>query len=929
MYIKSSSEPPEQPEVNQKNGLRGGFPIKINGHALGSQESLQDFGSEVLDRSSLFGPRVRSRQNSVSRIYESVDNNRRTEPDMFFTPFGPAPGQGSGFKTKSKPSAMSVTSSSANMSEHSSMSRTRNVSKAETSSMLSQDFTDQVSNSRSDHDQVVNTNINIVNEIQNNIINSQIDITSNSNAQEISQEYESQNLHKEYKQKSDELFKSNFQVEGHKDENSEEIKLTQDISSSTTPQVPSSPFMFQRPKAFQRSVSGSFGSQLNLLSSNHGSQINLFSSNYGRSSNQLSNHVVESSQNIESSSNESFALQIESKTENHENVQYQHHEDKTESHKGYSQVECRSEQSEHYFSEEQTMNKYHESFSKQEESINQIHESLYSSQEERSNKVDETYLSKEEVVNQSHESYTSQVINNTQNIFYSKEEIDEFQRSTNTFPDISKSELDYTEVDADRNESMGNDEDVYVKEYNVVARVVLNPNQQNNATVLSSDYEQVDKTTSEEPEDTAERCNTENTKVKRVQFCYDKMEETEMFLTEDNVTKSVLEEEDNAQDNFVEENQDMFIQQKDVINSCIEELENASNINEALKTEEVDYEDVNFTPEQNIDSEDLEHVHVKNFKTEERRNSLIQETVTSTSATQSSELVEEIKSLQQAVYTSSKTIEEVKSLQKTMNTFSKTVEELKFHQQTPNTFPLSAQESQSKQQTSNASQINEEVKSLEQTINNSSQTFEDVKSHKQKMNNSSRSIEEAKCNEQTISNSSQSIEEVKSHLLRTNCSEESLEEFKFQQNVVNHSSRNSLKTKKNVKIESSISKEDIQNIEEKILNHESVVKPTADDRREENLNIFLTETDSENDIRLKLQNKRERNRTIDYHNLPSLYWEASVHNYHEKKYVEAENKTENIQNENDDEKSMNLAKDGLSIILQKYFHTFLKYYRDL
>ena len=85
---------------------------------------------------------------------------------------------------------------------------------AETSSMLSQDFTDQVSNSRSDHDQVVNTNINIVNEIQNNIINSQIDITSNSNAQEISQEYESQNLHKEYKQKSDELFKSNFQVEG-------------------------------------------------------------------------------------------------------------------------------------------------------------------------------------------------------------------------------------------------------------------------------------------------------------------------------------------------------------------------------------------------------------------------------------------------------------------------------------------------------------------------------------------------------------------------------------------------------------------------------------------------------------------------------------------------------------------------------------------
>ena len=128
MYIKSSSEPPEQPEVNQKNGLRGGFPIKINGHALGSQESLQDFGSEIMDRCSIFGPRVRSRQNSVSRIYESVDNTSRTEPDMFFTPFGPAPGQSSGFKSKSKPSSMSVTPSSANIAEHSSMSRTGNVS---------------------------------------------------------------------------------------------------------------------------------------------------------------------------------------------------------------------------------------------------------------------------------------------------------------------------------------------------------------------------------------------------------------------------------------------------------------------------------------------------------------------------------------------------------------------------------------------------------------------------------------------------------------------------------------------------------------------------------------------------------------------------------------------------------------------------------
>ena len=43
MYLKSSSEPPEP--LESKNGLRGGFPIKINGQALGSQESLQDFGT--------------------------------------------------------------------------------------------------------------------------------------------------------------------------------------------------------------------------------------------------------------------------------------------------------------------------------------------------------------------------------------------------------------------------------------------------------------------------------------------------------------------------------------------------------------------------------------------------------------------------------------------------------------------------------------------------------------------------------------------------------------------------------------------------------------------------------------------------------------------------------------------------------------------
>ena len=84
------------------------------------------------------------------------------------------------------------------------------------------------------------------------------------------------------------------------------------------------------------------------------------------------------------------------------------------------------------------------------------------------------------------------------------------------------------------------------------------------------------------------------------------------------------------------------------------------------------------------------------------------------------------------------------------------------------------------------------------------------------------------------------------------------------------------------------------------------------ERRE---NFFLTETCEEDRVVSKMQSKRERNRTIDYHNLPSLYWEASVQNYHEKQYVETEEKAE-LQVE-EDKGGIDLAKDGLSLILQK------------
>ena len=65
--------------------------------------------------------------------------------------------------------------------------------------------------------------------------------------------------------------------------------------------------------------------------------------------------------------------------------------------------------------------------------------------------------------------------------------------------------------------------------------------------------------------------------------------------------------------------------------------------------------------------------------------------------------------------------------------------------------------------------------------------------------------------------------------------------------------------------------------------------------------------------------KRRRNRTIDYHSLPSLYWEGTVKEYYEKKYsepetVETEAITEEKLNNQDEQKK---PQDGLTLILQR------------
>jgi len=60
-------------------------------------------------------------------------------------------------------------------------------------------------------------------------------------------------------------------------------------------------------------------------------------------------------------------------------------------------------------------------------------------------------------------------------------------------------------------------------------------------------------------------------------------------------------------------------------------------------------------------------------------------------------------------------------------------------------------------------------------------------------------------------------------------------------------------------------------------------------------------------------------RTIDYHSLPSLFWEGAVKDYHEKKFPESESveNEEKIDDKTEDKSGLDIAKDGLSLILER------------
>ena len=151
----------------------------------------------------------------------------------------------------------------------------------------------------------------------------------------------------------------------------------------------------------------------------------------------------------------------------------------------------------------------------------------------------------------------------------------------------------------------------------------------------------------------------------------------------------------------------------------------------------------------------------------------------------------------------------------------------------------------------------------------------------------------------------------------------SLQSFSFQQNKATNVFNSNEENINNIDTSSQVVNTHAQE-ENKIEKYEVITTTTGEQETIDNneidiqSSIFLTETESDDvEPKSRAMNKRHRNRTIDYHSLPSLYWEASVQNYHEKKYVETGNVSHEVQTENDEDSNLNLAKDGLSIILQK------------
>ena len=771
-----------------------------------------------------------SRQSSVTRTFENENNSSLIKAeDMVFTPFGPTPSQGRGNKKKGKVGSIKgYQVSSSDQKKSSSLLDLSLLSESLTPSLRYSSTQNSVESDQSEYQYVAfqqesERSESVQLHIQQQLQQQQQHQTYQS--EQIQQhQYNHQNIQQEnqtfsQQQQQDENEIQQQQYSARESDNQEKVLLQEfhqqennqqyhqqrtkqealkKIEAASPKSYNQSPFSFKRPTAFNK-ANGSFGS--------FGSQLNLASMNEEKNPFKIRNFEEKGITNSKQQAHLTSEINLQSFEEQSVNNSYQSMQ---ESAQFTTTTECSKT-----FSQE---SKNYES-------------SIYSQAQnfEESKNIESTNIA------ESNEGLT-----------FSNDVLDErdhfsavcrYETSKKSF----NGDKDKFQAGIEREDDIVDEDDV--KEYSVEAKIILNPNTgenevntwdsesskevirdirayktenkskdklrtQNNSEfmdeILSLGLVQPNFHTSEisgqsqqNSLNKEESFNQEEQLYEQNDNCegeYERMEESEMNIDEAKVEYS-------REENEVKDYSELFIkeEQKTVINSCIEELEKSTVIDNSSKSTlevEKEYEDVNFETEKIIDNEDLEHVHVKSWKNEERR-----------------------LSFQHLV------------------------------------------------QTSDIIQICKQVDNI--------------------------------------------IEEKMMEYCLTDTNLTTKTEIKDE----------SCKVEENALKESAI----MTDIKESIEQHQNHVQTD-----EMSSSFFLTETESDGDLRSRAMNKRQRNRTIDYHNLPSLYWEASVQNYHEKKFTQnptetvTENVTEIVNHEvqtEDNEQDTNntsLAKDGLSIILQKY-----------
>ena len=560
--------------------------------------------------------------------------------------------------------------------------------------------------------------------------------------------------------------------------------------SQPQPQPQSLPFMFQRPKAFHKK-NGSFGSQINLASRNASAERSLkdFSEN---SSSQLYNK------------SEIFSQEMKC-----ENIS-------TEEHSSQSISHLHSQSFNEIISEQETCQNQNIS-----QEISQIHK--FSTE---SDQIDSEVSEGRDSVSELKEGTFKPRYNNS-----------------DSFPEHYRAQCRY-ETSQNTAEPIMETDSHDIKEFNIEAKIVIRPSrceiQNSTSSSVKCESEAVDQISRQEGKQQF---------IKELKNSSDVEEVQEIEQETENIGK----------DPYINPHQ------KDIIKSCIEELEklaefdhdqeppteidkyisaSAQNARQDVELEE--YEEVQFSTEEIIDSEDLEHIHVVNTKSEQRRLSTQFENI-------------QLKEVIEAHFTQNEVVE-----QTNRHTEAKDQTHTFEVEDDTATSEIMQDFEESINKTVEINTTTERMEDFEETINHISESYYG---------------ENHQFEETEIHNA-----EIQESILSSSKIQE-FEETKTQTTEIQESSQEELEETKN---------------------------ETVDEQR----SFFLTEMDDR--TQSKLQCKRERNRTIDYHSLPSLYWEASVQNYHERQYVETEKKTDpEDQLPEDDKGGIDLAKDGLSLILKK------------